>query len=509
VAILVLAVAVRLAIGSALLDDAYITFRYAEHLAEGLGFVYNPGAPVLGTSTPLFTLWLAGAAWLGLDVPSTAVATGILAMSGLALLLFFLLDRTGRPGAGLVAASLVSFLPTMVLTSVSGMETAPYMLLTLSAVAAIEAQKFRLGGALCAAVTLIRPEGILLVAVLGAMLVYRRQSPGAVAFWLFVLPVAAWNLFAIAVFGSPIPSSVTAKAAAAGGRWIDSLATWWQFLTGSPEHLVLFGSAVVGLFALRHRWSWVGPWLAWAGIYSAAFIATDAFHHYPWYFSPLLPPVATLASIGMDSIVRAAARTVPWLRRLLRPPTWAFGAAACLCTLLAAHLPSLRADVLRQQSAREALYRQIGQQITIREGRSALVAATEIGALGSKYPGPILDLVGLVSPEMIGLGHAEAIRRFSPAWIVSYDTHLEIEGAPRSLHGYCLAAERPVGADRSLLVFRIGQPTGSRGFCPKRRRIELTNEEADGSVPASVVRTQRPTPANAAPVNATDSKESP
>jgi len=28
-------------------DDAYITFRYASNLANGQGFVYNPGRPVL------------------------------------------------------------------------------------------------------------------------------------------------------------------------------------------------------------------------------------------------------------------------------------------------------------------------------------------------------------------------------------------------------------------------------------------------------------------------------
>ncbi len=33
-------------------DDAYTTFRYARNLVNGLGFVYNPGEHVLGTTTP-------------------------------------------------------------------------------------------------------------------------------------------------------------------------------------------------------------------------------------------------------------------------------------------------------------------------------------------------------------------------------------------------------------------------------------------------------------------------
>ena len=62
-------------------DDAFITFRYARNLAEGLGLVYNPGAewePVLGTTTPLFALLLAGVAKLGFDLTIAAIALNML-----------------------------------------------------------------------------------------------------------------------------------------------------------------------------------------------------------------------------------------------------------------------------------------------------------------------------------------------------------------------------------------------------------------------------------------------
>src|SRR5687767_9880728 len=52
-------------------DDAFITYRYARNLAEGLGMVYNPGAPwepVLGTTTPGYTVLLAGLYALGLPM---------------------------------------------------------------------------------------------------------------------------------------------------------------------------------------------------------------------------------------------------------------------------------------------------------------------------------------------------------------------------------------------------------------------------------------------------------
>ncbi|MDP6777925.1 MAG: hypothetical protein QGI83_14300, partial [Candidatus Latescibacteria bacterium] len=41
------------------MDDPYITYRYARNIAEGHGFIYNPGESVLGTTAPLYALILA------------------------------------------------------------------------------------------------------------------------------------------------------------------------------------------------------------------------------------------------------------------------------------------------------------------------------------------------------------------------------------------------------------------------------------------------------------------
>jgi len=46
------------------LEDALITYRYAQNLAEGNGFVFNIGERVLGTTTPLWALLLGFAGWL-------------------------------------------------------------------------------------------------------------------------------------------------------------------------------------------------------------------------------------------------------------------------------------------------------------------------------------------------------------------------------------------------------------------------------------------------------------
>src|SRR3989442_9138240 len=44
------------------LDDSWIHLHFARNLAEGAGFVYNPGVPVSGSTAPLWTLLLAAGA---------------------------------------------------------------------------------------------------------------------------------------------------------------------------------------------------------------------------------------------------------------------------------------------------------------------------------------------------------------------------------------------------------------------------------------------------------------
>src|SRR6185436_20933064 len=60
-------------------DDAWISLRYAEHLAGGLGWVFNPGERVEGASNPLWVLGLAGATALGLPAMTAAKLAGGLA----------------------------------------------------------------------------------------------------------------------------------------------------------------------------------------------------------------------------------------------------------------------------------------------------------------------------------------------------------------------------------------------------------------------------------------------
>ncbi|MBE7560362.1 hypothetical protein HS125_16035 [bacterium] len=102
-----------------LVDDAFISFRYAENLAAGRGLVFNPGERVEGYSNLLWVLILAGANRLGLPTIATAQGLGCVA-AFLALMLTFFLRR--RSPAHFAALLLAASLP-WALWAVSGMET--------------------------------------------------------------------------------------------------------------------------------------------------------------------------------------------------------------------------------------------------------------------------------------------------------------------------------------------------------------------------------------------------
>ncbi len=102
VIIFVLGILLRLPFLPTTGDDAYITFRYARNLISGLGYVFNPGEHVLGTTTPLYTLYLALAGRLGLDFILVGKLTNIVADTAAVVILFLVVSRY-EPDRGLGA----------------------------------------------------------------------------------------------------------------------------------------------------------------------------------------------------------------------------------------------------------------------------------------------------------------------------------------------------------------------------------------------------------------------
>ena len=317
-------------------DDAYIVFRYAEHVRSGLGFVWNPGEPpVEGISDLGWMLTLlpfAGTAAL----PALAKLLGTAGLA-IALWLTTRAHRRGAPEASSLETALLALLlasqAELVYYSLTGMETGLAAALVAAYLAAAGARRYRLAGGVAGALLLVRPEAVLVPLFHLALASWRRDGePGArrglrrglaIAFGVAVV-VTAWRL---AIFGMPWPNTFLAKppgsVVAVLGRLAAALGGGETNLPAPYTGLGFLAVAPLGWWGLRRR----APDLADAA--AAATLTGIVFALYAppdWtetgrFFAPYVPAAALL---GARSAFLTAERLLAGRRRL------AAGAAAAV-----------------------------------------------------------------------------------------------------------------------------------------------------------------------------------
>jgi len=213
------------------IDDAFITFRYAENVVRGLGPVYNAGERVEGYTCFSWMTLLAVAGQFGIPIPAFAKAAGMVFVFGSVALLAFW-DRVdpayGRNDALLCAFGLAST-SAFVQWGVSGMETS---LFCFSAIAVVFTYSQLLRdqdvltavplGLLGTLLTMTRPNGVVLLAVVlvHALLHRRTLSPKLIATFVGVFIVAYGSYFAWrwSYYGYPLPNTFYAKVGSSGAQ---------------------------------------------------------------------------------------------------------------------------------------------------------------------------------------------------------------------------------------------------------------------------------------------------
>jgi len=498
-ALILLTFFVRLSVGPRVIDDAYITFRYAENLASGLGMVYNPGERVLGTTTPFFALILAVLRIL-LSIEPSVASHWVAALADAATA--WILVRLGSmllqsSWSGLAAGSLFALSPLAIGFSISGMETSLAVALLLGALLSYLERNKRGLPMLLALAFLTRPEASLLILLVLIGFVTARELRSA---WQTALAIGAlltpWLSFALVYFGSPVPQSILAKsthvyqwgwsetasiflshlgflflgyplARAAGAAWpgtvpVIGAAAGWVFAA-----ILAFAQSVIMIIGARaliraHRDAW--PLLAFPIVYGCAFLVSATQHIliFPWYVAPLTPFYFLFMIGGIAAVARA----------VRRPPLE--GAIFTVLAITQITGWQLRAPEparpLDMAVGREEEYRNLALQFKDEFGTGDLVAASEIGAFGYFSNAYILDTVGLVSPEALkyyplptdlysGIYAIppDLVRETQPAYVVTMEVFIEngLLKDPQFLEQYSEIYRKPSEAHggTNLLVF--------------------------------------------------------
>lgn len=310
------------------LDDSYISFRYARNLAQGEGLVFNPGERVEGYTNFLWTVLLAAAIRAGADpvlaseVLAAAAAVGALVL--LALLGRRLVRGPGKAVPVLLPPLLFAGLGAEARHVVSGMETLLFTFLVLAAFACLE---WRRPGAFAAGLVfglaaLTRPEGVLYagLAALGLAVAparppddgaaprasHRLREPLLLAAGVstFTLPHLAWRL---AYYGHPVPNTFYAKVA---GPHLLRLERGAESLVKLVGDLPVWPVLVLALFALpavraRRFWAFAVAVVVATWAYFVAVGGDFLFFFGARLLLPALPFVLLLAAEGLRRVVAA------------------------------------------------------------------------------------------------------------------------------------------------------------------------------------------------------------
>jgi len=385
-------------------DDAYITYRYARNIALGRGFVYNVGEPVLGTTTPLYTLLLAGLSLICSDFPLLSYSIGVLAWMICVPIMYGIGGLGKREAVGLAAAAFVAC--NTLFLNVLGMETTLYVLLALSTFY-LYLKEQPTWAALCAGLTfLVRWDGILVVGVFLFAQMLKSKKIFLRASLVCASIITPWLVYSYVTFGSIFPNSFYAKVGQGwnqglGGAEIGPFGRGLWLLANSAyteNHLfILFPVlAVLGLFSVfRNRVQW-WPLLLWTATYLVGYVALGVLR-FPWYYTPLAPAFALLIAEGIETVASSVS-----LRRLglsaRRVVFTTFLSVLCLIPNVDWLVKSERTEM----GVHSATYVKVGQWLQNHTPPDSSVALTEIGVIGFYSDRTVIDTMGLVSPEMIG-----------------------------------------------------------------------------------------------------------
>lgn len=407
-----------------MVDDAWITFRYARNLANGDGFVYNRGERVQGTSTPLYTLLLAGLARAGADIPPASVAVGFVSFLATALMVFLFVYRLHSAAfPGLAGAIMLIFSPFLLMAP-NGMETMTYCALILLSVYLAHRDRYYAGFAVAGLAMLTRLDGVLVIVALcfPYWLRYRRLPAREL-----IAPAAlngAWLAFAFAYFGHPMPQAVLAK------RYHDSTGFLSLDLLYAVEglptlylFLASFGALHI-VFTRSERRSGMPALLIWGASYVLVCTASGM-PLYLWYFAPVYLAVALLAGHGLAALMEHVAHEN---RHLMVAAVGAF----ILALYPAArpwHYQIFRADAMYCSNLDRARYE--GARYTasyVRKGST--IASVGIGMVGWTTDAYIIDCAGLVSPQTVAAYPRPYFRNALAAVVERYQPDYVFDAVP-------------------------------------------------------------------------------
>ena len=410
------------------LDDGWIHQTYARNLAQTGQLAYVSGQSSAGSTAPLWTGLLSIGYLLRLDYRLWTYLLGGVFLALTAWTTYRLAHRLfpEQPWAAPLTGLLCALEWHLAWAAFSGMETILFAWLVLLLMdlqfsigdwrLEIGSWKFAIVGAVAGLLTLTRPEGLLLAGLVGLSLLWqawrgaRWQGVLATAGYglAFVAVVSPWLVFNLRVSGQPFPNTFYAKQAEYSVYltrpiWIRLAHVLQPTLIGA-QFLLIPGFLYAALRPPRSHTPTLShpplpthyllPLLWWLLTLLVYALRLPVNYQHGRYLIPTIPILVIYGTGGTLRLLRSAStRMTLWVvsRSLL---------LATLVLLLAFWVRGARvyAD---DTGFIEGEMVAVAHWLNANTEPDALIAVHDIGAVGYFAQRPLLDLAGLITPEVV------------------------------------------------------------------------------------------------------------
>ncbi len=402
------------------LDDAWIHQTYARSLGVTGAWEFIQGQPSAGSTAPLWTLLLAIGYSIRINAYFWTYLLGWLLLWGLGIIAAggFRMLVPQRSDLGIVAGLLVIFEWHLVWAAGSGMETllaAVIALLVIIWAIYLEDQIDQgrgslrwqwLGmGILIGMSVWVRPDGITLLAIVGlTMILVKTDLESKVRYSLvfgagFLLTTIPYLLFNLALAGEIWPNTFYAKQAEYA--ILRTYPLWQRFVNQIQQPLTGVGIVLLpgfiwfGIVTFRKRkWSHAFALLWVFGYLFVYAMRLPVIYQHGRYVMPVIPVICLFGLVGMVWLVELMS-VLNW-GRILRT-AWIIVALIIVFAFWILGLEAYTKDVAIIESEMV----ETAHWVSENTAQESLLAAHDIGALGYFGERNLLDLAGLVSPEVI------------------------------------------------------------------------------------------------------------
>lgn len=390
------------------LDDAWIHLTFARNLVQHGEWSFRPGVPSAGSTSPLWTILLAAGFILNLEPYIWTYFLGLFVLWALSLVAEIAARRlvaTYTPTTPWVGLFIVVEWH-LLWAAMSGMETLLHAFIATVILSALmmNSRRYLTLGLLAGLSVWVRPDGLTLLAPLAlAVLLNEKDAPSRLTGLLRVLlgfggVFLLYLFFNLLIGGAPMPNTFYAKQA----EYVD-----WQnrpiferlgelclqLLVG-PSFLLLPGVVMWTVRSARLR-AW-GSLLAltWSLGYMFLYLLRLPFYQHGRYIMPAMP---IFFLTGLLAVVAFASGKTFKRYQWFVVTLWNTGLAAVTLLFIVLGMRAYSEDValIEQEMVNTA------QWAAVNLPPDTIVAAHDIGALGYFDSHALIDLAGLVSPEVI------------------------------------------------------------------------------------------------------------